>query len=77
MSLSLNKMSDFIKDRYREEIEEGSELLWPSEKEDKITRKFYRDLSHLSKNHNYKTNRKNIIFQFLQFIFGKGSSPLR
>ena len=38
------------KKRYNEEYEEGSELLWPSEKEDKITRNFYRDLSHLSKN---------------------------
>ena len=38
------------KKRYQEEYEEGSNLLWPSEEEDKITRKFYRDLSHLSKN---------------------------
>ena len=37
------------KKRYNEEYEEDSELLWPSEKEDKITRNFYRDLSHLSK----------------------------
>ena len=37
------------KKRYQEEYEEGSNLLWPSEEEDKITRKFYRDLSHLSK----------------------------
>ena len=36
------------KKRYQEEYEEGSNLLWPSEEEDKITRKFYRDLSHLS-----------------------------
>ena len=40
------------KGRYKEEFDEGSELLWPSEEEDKITRKFYRDLSHLSKNEN-------------------------
>ena len=31
------------KKRYQEEYEEGSNLLWPSEEEDKITRKFYRD----------------------------------
>ncbi len=37
------------KERYKEEYEEGSELLWPSDKEDKITRQFYKDLSHLSK----------------------------
>ncbi|WP_225866762.1 MULTISPECIES: hypothetical protein [Prochlorococcus] len=36
------------KKRYHEEYEEGSNLLWPSEEEDKITRKFYRDLSHLT-----------------------------
>ena len=44
------------KKRYLEEYEEGSNLLWPSEEEDKITRKFYRDLSHLSKKviHNKK-----------------------
>ena len=36
------------KERYKEEFDEGSELLWPSEEEDKVTRKFYRDLSHLS-----------------------------
>ena len=38
------------KKRYQEEYEEGSNLLWPSEEEDKINRKFYRDLSHLAKN---------------------------
>ena len=37
------------KKRYKEEYEEGSELLWPSEKEDKITRNFYRYLSNLTK----------------------------
>ena len=37
------------KKRYQEKYEQGSNLLWPSEEEDKITRKFYRDLSHLSK----------------------------
>ena len=37
------------KERYKEEYEEGSDLLWPSEKEDKVTRKSYRDLSHLTK----------------------------
>ena len=38
-----------MKERYKEEYEEGSNLLWPSDKEDKVTRKFYRDLSHLTK----------------------------
>ena len=37
------------KERYKEEYAEGSDLLWPSEKEDKVTRKFYRDLSRLTK----------------------------
>ena len=43
-------MKKMKKKRYNEEYEEGSNLLWPSEEEDEITRKFYRDLSHLSKN---------------------------
>ena len=37
------------KERYKEEYEEGSYLLWPSKKEDKVTRKFYMDLSRLTK----------------------------
>ena len=46
--------------RYNEEYDEGSNLLWPSEEEDKITRKFYRDLSHLSKNiEQTKVNKKS------------------
>ena len=49
------------KERYKEEYEEGSDLLWPSDKEDKVTRKFYRDLSHLTKNDTTKI-QKNITF---------------
>ena len=45
------------KKRYQEEYEEGSNLLWPSEEEDKITRKFYRDLSHLSKKEIHKKKK--------------------
>ena len=41
---------NLIKERYKEEYEEGSYLLWPSDKEDKVTREFYRDLSLLTKN---------------------------
>ena len=37
------------KERYKEEYEESLDLLWPSEKEDKVTMKFYRDLSRLTK----------------------------
>ena len=37
------------KKRYLEEYEEGSNLLWPGVEEDKFTRKFNRDFSHLSK----------------------------
>ena len=63
------------KERYKEEFEEGSNLLWPSEKEDKITRKFYKDLSHLSKNINYKEKKKlNIFEQVIRIIFGRGAS---
>ena len=61
------------KERYKEEYEEGSNLLWPSEKEDKITRKFYRDLSHLSKNVNYSKRKKISLFeQVIRIIKGKG-----
>ena len=59
------------KERYKEEYEEGSELLWPSDKEDKITRKFYRDLSHLSKNINcIKKKKLNLFEQLLRIIKG-------
>ena len=54
------------KKRYQEEYEEGSNLLWPSEEEDKITRKFYRDLSHLSKKEMHNKNKNS---NFLQQIF--------
>ena len=50
-----------IKERYKEEYEEGSDLLWPSEKEDQVTRKFYRDLSHLTKNET-SNNKKRLNF---------------
>jgi len=61
------------KERYKEEYEEGSDLLWPSEKEDKITRQFYKDLSHLSKNINY-SKKKNLNFfeQLFRIIKDKG-----
>ena len=70
-------MMEESKDRYKEEFDEGSELLWPSDKEDKVTRKFYRDLSHLSKNENSKKIESNIFKQIIKLIFGKGGSPLR
>ena len=48
-----------IEERYKEEYEEGSDLLWPSDKEDKITRQFYKDLSILTKkNLNYSKKKK-------------------
>ena len=56
------------KERYKEEYEEGSELLWPSDKEDKITRQFYKDLSHLSKNMNYSKKKKLNFFEQLFWI---------
>ena len=60
------------KERYKEENEEGSNLLWPSEKEDKITRQFYRDISHLLKNINYSKKKKiNLFEQVLKIIKGK------
>ena len=51
------------KERYKEEYEEGSDLLWPSDKEDKITRQFYEDLSHSSKKINYSKKKKLNLFE--------------
>ena len=60
------------KERYKEEYEEGSDLLWPSDKEDKITRQFYKDLSHLSKNLNYSKKKKlGLSEQIIRIIEGK------
>ena len=50
------------KKRYQENSEEGFELLWPSEKEDKITRKFYRDLTSLTKTKKSKNKIKKLNF---------------
>ena len=62
-----------IQERYKEEYEEGSDLLWPSDKEDKITRQFYKDLSHLSKNINYSKKKKlNLFKQLFRLIKVKG-----
>ena len=61
------------KERYWEEYEEGSNLLWPSEEEDEITRKLYRDLSHLSKKIIHNKNKKmNILQQIFRVFTGKG-----
>ncbi len=57
-----------IKERYKEEFEEGSDLLWPSEKEDKVTRKFYRDLSHLTKNETSNNTKRLNFFELLLSI---------
>ena len=54
------------KKRYKEYAEE-SELLWPSEKEDKITRKFYRDLTRLTKTKKSKNKIKKL--NFFELIF--------
>ena len=63
------------KKRYHEEYEEGSNLLWPSEEEDKITRKFYRDLSHLSKKIevNKVSNKLNFIKKIIVKVLGPES----
>ncbi len=67
------------KKRYKEKYFKEYELLWPSEKEDKITRKFYRDLSHFSKNFTQGEKKKlNIFQQFWRIIIGQeGSSHLK
>ena len=61
------------RERCKEEYEEDSYLLWPSDKEDKITRQFYKDLSILSKNINYSKKKKLKLFeQLVRIINGKG-----
>ena len=62
------------KERYKEEHEESLDLQWPSEKEDKITRKFYRDLTHLTKNKNSikKIKKLNLFKQLVRIVKGKG-----
>ena len=67
-------MIKYFKERYKEEFEEGSELLWPSENEDNVTRKFYRDISHLSKNLNSNKIETSFIKQIFKIITGRGDS---
>jgi len=69
-------MTKYYKERYKEKFDEGSELLWPSEKEDKVTRKFYRDLSHLSKIQDNSKTKRGLINQLIKLISGKGGSPI-
>ena len=57
-----------IKERFKEEYEEGSDLLWPSEKEDKVTRKFYRDLSRLTKNKTSNNTKRLNFFEIVLLI---------
>ena len=72
--LILKKMNN---KRYKELYEEGSELLWPSEEEDKITRNFYRDLSHFSKSVTYDQKKKlTIVQQLFRILIGKGGSTI-
>ena len=56
------------KERYKEEYEEGSDLLWPGEKEDKVTRKFYRDLSLLTKNETSNNTKRLNFFELVLSI---------
>ncbi|ABS83104.1 Conserved hypothetical protein [Prochlorococcus marinus str. MIT 9312] len=59
------------KERYKEVYEKVSYLLWPSDKEDKITRQFYKYLSHLSKNINYSKKKKSNLFEKVVRIIAK------
>ena len=51
------------KERYKEEYEEGLDLLWPSDKEVEITRQFYKNLSNLSKNIKHTKKKKLKFFE--------------
>ena len=50
------------KERYKEEYAEASDLLWLIDKEDKINRQFYRDLTQLTKNKNSNNKVKKLNF---------------
>tara|TARA_Y100000287_G_scaffold157882_1_gene135570 strand:+ start:140 stop:352 length:213 start_codon:yes stop_codon:yes gene_type:complete len=63
----LRYKKDLDNERYKEENVEGSDLLWPSEKEDKITRKFYRDLIQITKTKKSKNRIKKL--NFFELIF--------
>ena len=55
------------KERYTEKYKEGSDLLWPIENEDKVTRKFYSDLSRLTKKEtSNNTKRLNFLTKYCQ-----------
>ena len=56
------------KERYKEEYEEGAYLLWPSDKEDKITRQFYKDLSRLTNNKNLNNSKRLNFFELILSI---------
>ena len=56
------------KERYEEEYEDGLNLLWPSDKEDKVTRKFYSDLSHLTKNKTSNNTKRLNLFKLVLSI---------
>ena len=60
------------KERYKEEYEEVSVLLCPSDNEDKITRQFYKNLSNLSKKIDYgKKKRLNLFALLARIVKGK------
>ena len=53
------------KEKCKEEYADCTDLLLPIDKEDKITRQFYKDLSHFSKNINNSKNKKLNFFEQL------------
>ena len=61
---------DLNKERYKE-YGEGSDFLWLNDKEDKITKQFYKDLSHLSININYSKKKLNLVEQLFKIIIVK------
>ena len=57
------------KERYKEEFTGVSNLLWLSKRDDKVTRKFYKDISHLSKNINLiRIQKVSVIKQIFLII---------
>ena len=61
-NLNYNDIKNLNKERFEEDYEEVSDLLWLSDKEDQINRKFYSDLTNLTENENINNKIKRLNF---------------
>ena len=64
------------KKRYKEEYEEGSELLWPSEKRIRLLESIIENYPTYQKNTTTGKNKKfSLIKQIIRIVWGQGGSP--